>query len=124
MQPGLHWQGLGGDMLLRALRQHLEFHGGSQLRGARVTGLTTAHGRCSGVEFERNGQRSTIEADVVMLADGGFQANLDMLRKYISPAPEKLKTRGAGVSRGDAIRLAAEIGAARSEEHKYELTSL
>lgn len=111
MQPGLHWQGRGGDMLLRTLRHHLESHGGKLLRGARVTRLLTEQGRCTGVEYERRGERGTLQADLVMLADGGFQANLDMLRQYVSPAPEKLKQRGAGVSRGDAIRLAEEAGA-------------
>ncbi|KDC66341.1 FAD binding domain protein [Bordetella bronchiseptica MBORD591] len=112
MQPGLHWQGRGGDMLLRTLRQRLEADGGRLLRGARVTRLLMAQGRCAGVEYERHGARHAIEADLVMLADGGFQANMDMLRQYVSPAPEKLKQRGAGVSQGDAIRLAQEAGAA------------
>jgi len=114
LQPGLNWQGRGGDMLLRTLGQLLERHGGASLRGARALQLVMREGRCAGVDYERDGQTRTLEADVVMLADGGFQANLDMLRQYVSPAPERLKQRGAGVSRGDAIRMAAEVGAALS----------
>lgn len=112
MQPGLHWQGRGGDMMLRTLQHRLETQGGNVLRGAQVVRLLTGRDRCTGVEYQREGQLHTLDADLVMLADGGFQANLDMLRKYVSPAPEKLKQRGAGVSRGDAIRLAEEAGAA------------
>ncbi|PLC53954.1 hypothetical protein CR155_11025 [Pollutimonas nitritireducens] len=112
LQPGLNWQGRGGDMLLRTLRQLVTAHGGDMLLGARAVGLHMNDGRCSGVHYTRGGQTGTLEADLVMLADGGFQANLDMLRQYVSPAPERLKQRGAAVSRGDAIRLAADVGAA------------
>lgn len=114
LQPGLNWQGRGGDMLLRQLRQMLEARGGRLLRGAKVVRLLIDQGCCIGVEYKREGKIASVAADAVMLADGGFQANLEMLRNYVSPAPERLKQRGAGVSGGDAIRLAAEAGAALS----------
>lgn len=114
MKAGLNWQGRGGDVLLRTLRAHLIADGGRILLGARAVGLVMDGVRCAGVEYVRAGQVGRLETDVVMLADGGFQANLDMLKQYVSPAPERLKQRGAGVSRGDAIALAAEAGAALS----------
>lgn len=112
MKAGLNWPGRGGDVLLRLLRQQLEAAGGRIVLGARASGLLMNGARCAGVEYIRAGRPECLDADVVMLADGGFQANMDMLRRYVSPAPERLKQRGAGVSRGDAITLAAEAGAA------------
>ena len=48
-----------------------------------------------------------------MIADGGFQANLDMVRGFaISPAPEKLLARNGGTAMGVALRLAQSLGAA------------
>ncbi len=50
-----------------------------------------------------------------MIADGGFQANLDMLRTSgISPAPEKLLARNGGTAVGDGLRMAQALGAAVS----------
>lgn len=112
MKPGLNWQGRGGDMMLRTLQKKLEDYGSSILRGAKVVSLIMDNGHCCGVEFERRGHAGMLRADLVMLADGGFQANLDMLRKYVGPSPERIKQRGAGVSHGDAIRLAEQAGAA------------
>jgi len=112
MKPGLNWQGRGGDMMLRTLRKKLEDYGSTILCGTRVVSLIMENGRCCGVEFDRHGHPGSLRADLVMLADGGFQANLDMLRKYVGPSPERIKQRGAGVSKGDAIRLAEKAGAA------------
>ena len=47
-----------------------------------------------------------------MIADGGFQANLDMVRGFgISPAPEKLLARNGGTAVGDGLRMAQSSGA-------------
>jgi fumarate reductase flavoprotein subunit len=51
----------------------------------------------------------------VVIADGGFQANHDMLRKSgVSSAPEKLLARNGGTAIGDGLRMALGLGAAVS----------
>jgi fumarate reductase flavoprotein subunit len=51
----------------------------------------------------------------VVIADGGFQANLDMLRQSgVSSAPEKLLARNGGTAVGDGLRMALGLGAAPS----------
>ncbi len=51
----------------------------------------------------------------MVIADGGFQANLDMVRAFgISPAPEKLLPRNGGTAVGDGIKLAQSLGGAIS----------
>jgi fumarate reductase flavoprotein subunit len=112
LQPGLHWKGRGGDMLLRTLHDVLNANGGALILGAKATRLLTDGTRCTGLEYRQSGTTHTLHSDAVMLCDGGFQANLELLRQYVSPAPEKLKQRGAGVSRGDALRMALELDAA------------
>ena len=54
-----------------------------------------------------------LSAPAVVIADGGFQANLDMLRANgVSPAPEKLLARNGGTAVGDGLRMAQALGAA------------
>src|SRR5260370_42209935 len=50
----------------------------------------------------------------VVIADGGFQANLDLIRAHISPAPEKLLARNGGTATGDGLRMAQAGRAART----------
>src|SRR6185312_2533407 len=58
----------------------------------------------------------TIGAPAVVIADGGFTSNLDMLRQYaVSPAPEKLLARNGGAAVGDGMRMAQALGAQISE---------
>lgn len=110
-QFGMHWKGRGGDVLLRTLAERLAENGGQIERGAKVTALVMEGERCAGVEAEIGGNTRRIDADAVIIADGGFQANLEMVGQYISPAPEKLCQRNAETGRGDGIRMAAQAGA-------------
>ena len=112
MQPGLHWQGRGGDVMLRTLLSRLQQFGGAQVLGARARKLLMEGDRCKGVEVELGGRRIELQTPAVVLCDGGFQANLDLLREYVSPAPEKLKQRGAATGQGDALLMARDAGAA------------
>lgn len=106
-----YWQGRGGDVLLRTLANVLREAGGTILLGTRAVRLRMESGRCAGVEVERNGEPGTVHAANVVICDGGFQANHDLLRKYVSPAPEKVRQRGAGTANGDGLRMALEVGA-------------
>lgn len=111
LKSGLNWQGRGGDVMLRTLRERLEEQGGSLLQGARARRLIMEAGRCVGVEVDRQGRDEAIHAANVVLCDGGFQANMALLREFVSPAPEKLKQRGAATGAGDALLMAREVGA-------------
>jgi fumarate reductase flavoprotein subunit len=50
-------------------------------------------------------------AKSVVICDGGFHSNAELVREYISSAPEKLKQRNAGTGNGDGLRMAREAGA-------------
>jgi fumarate reductase flavoprotein subunit len=45
-----------------------------------------------------------------MVADGGFQASPDLMRRFISPAPEKVQMRNAGTGRGEGFRMVEAVG--------------
>jgi fumarate reductase flavoprotein subunit len=111
-KEGLDWEGRGGDVLLRRLEQNLAKRGGKMLRGTRVESLMMRDGHCVGVNAMQQGNPVSIEARAVIVADGGFGANLDMIRRHITPHADRLLIRGAMSATGDGIRMAEAAGAA------------
>ncbi len=111
LQGRTYWEGRGGDVMLRTLGGALKDLGGTLLLGARVVRLRMQDGRCVGLEMEQQGARVPVQADSVVLCDGGFQANHDLMKEFITPAPEKVKQRGAATGNGDGLRMARAVGA-------------
>lgn len=111
MQTGLHWQGRGGDVMLRTLAQRLDALGGTWLRGWQGRELLMEGTRCVGLMAQRDGAQRLLQSSAVLLSDGGFQANMDLMREFVSPAPQKIKQRGAGNGRGTALQMGRAIGA-------------
>ena len=107
-----YWHGRGGDVMLRTLHAELKKAGATLLLGTRALSLRMAGGQCVGVEAEQNGARVNLDARNVVISDGGFQANLDLVKEYISPAPEKIRQRNAQTAKGDGLKMAREVGAA------------
>lgn len=110
--PGLDWKGRGPDVMLRTLEGNLVKRGGTLLRATAARALLERDGRCCGVEAESHAGTRQFAARAVVLADGGFQGNLDIVGKNIAPAPAKLMQRGASTGRGDGLRMAQALGAA------------
>jgi fumarate reductase flavoprotein subunit len=108
---GLTWKDYGSDIALQRLGANFEKRQGRILRGHRATALRTDKG---GIVVETT--QGSFRAAAVVIADGGFQANPDMVRAFgISPAPEKLLARNGGTAVGDGIKLAQSLGAAITE---------
>lgn len=111
-RAGLHWPGRGTDVAVRRLIARLLERRGQLHRGTRAVELAMADGRCRGVFAERDGTRIEYAAGAVVLADGGFQADPELLARYITPAPDRLLQRNAKSGRGDGLRMALAVGAA------------
>jgi fumarate reductase flavoprotein subunit len=114
-EPGFpnHWPDKGADRLLDELERRILDNGGTVIWDTRARRLVMDGRRCVGVEVTgQDGAPRTIMASSVLLADGGFQGNPDLVRRYISPKPEALCTRGAGTGLGDGLQMAEEAGAA------------
>ncbi|HEY3918026.1 MAG TPA: FAD-binding protein [Stellaceae bacterium] len=118
-QPGLHWAGRAGDVMLRQLSAKLEALGGKFQRDLRARELILRDGRCTGIVAEGVNGMQRIEARAVVLADGGFQANPELLRRFVSPHPERLLQRNAKTGRGDGLLMAEAAGAALSEMDRF-----
>ena len=111
---GLTWQDYGADIALQRLEANFRKRQGRILRGSRARALKLVTGGIE-IEVEQAAGVKKLSAPAVVIADGGFQANLDMLRKSgVSPAPEKLLARNGGTAVGDGLRMALGLGAAPS----------
>jgi len=110
------WQGRGGDVLLRTLESSLNKRVGQVLRGKCAKELFLEDGICVGVSgFDLQGRAWSLNAKKTIIADGGFQTNLELLKGAISPAPEKVFQRNSRTGMGDGLKMAVNAGAALSE---------
>ena len=111
---GLYWDGYAGDVTLQKLEANLKKRGGVLLRGTKALALKL--GNPVAVEAEQAQKKMTFKAGAVVIADGGFQANPDMVREFISPAPDRLCQRHGRTATGDGLRMVQAVGAAASKE--------
>jgi fumarate reductase flavoprotein subunit len=109
------WQGRGPDLLLQGLERSLVRSGGELRRGYRATRLQMSAARCVGLAGDNFG----IDAAAVVIADGGFQADPELLRRAISPVPDRVAQRNARTGRGDGLRMAEQAGAAITGYHDF-----
>ena len=117
-RAGLHWPGRGGDVLLRTLEQRLVEHKGRVLRDSRVVRIERA-GPGFTLSVESESSSRDVTATAVVIADGGFQGNPEMLRAHVSVNPAALRQRGAGTGRGDGVKLATSLGGSFIEAGEF-----
>lgn len=108
---GLTWRGYAGDVALERLEENLRRRQCRVLRGMRARALELAS---DGIAVETDTAEGAVRlrAPSVVIADGGFQADFDLIRTHICSAPEKLLARNGGSATGDGLRMAQAVGAA------------
>ena len=83
--------------------------------------LTDESGAVIGVEAEgKTGNKVTVNAKAVILATGGFGANLDMVVQYKPDLAGFMTTNAAGIQ-GQGILMATEIGAATVDMEQIQI---
>src|SRR5690606_38076844 len=112
------WGGLtveawgGGPGLVDSLSAGVERDGGKILYDARALSLIADDDGVSGVRVRINGKTQDIKARRgVILASGGFQANVEWRTRYLGPNWDLAKVRGSRFNTGDGINMALAIGA-------------
>ena len=112
MLAGLDWPGHGPDEMIKTLTRKLLAAGGTLHRDAEALELLMDGAACKGMSV-RIGKNDPIQvsAKSVLIADGGFQGNPNMVGKYIAKRPDLLVQRSAGTATGDGIRMAEAAGA-------------
>src|SRR6202035_5267892 len=110
------WGGLtveawgGGPGLIDALYNAAERDGIEVWYESRAIKLISDDDGVRGVVVRKNGRTVNIEADSVVLASGGFEANAEWRTRYLGPGWDLAKVRGTRFNTGDGIRMALEIG--------------
>jgi fumarate reductase flavoprotein subunit len=111
------WRDMGPHRLVREMHAGFVARGGQFVGGARARGIIRARRRITGVEVERaGGARETIAGSAVVLADGGFQGNRELVARYITST---YCLRGSPSDRGDGLLMAQELGAATSNMNAF-----
>ena len=102
----------GGEGLSEALFQATLDHGIDVRYDANVVGLLTdEQGGVHGVRVRGEDGFDDVDAGAVVLAAGGFEANVEMRTRYLGPGWELAKVRGTRHNTGGAIQAALAAGA-------------
>jgi len=111
-----------GSYLVPILEQNVEERGIQILLNTTAKQiLTDADGAAAGVEAEAaDGHKVTVNAKAVVLATGGFGANLDMVVKY-KPDLEGFVTTNAPGALGQGIDMATAVGAATIDMDQIQI---
>ena len=102
--------GAAGEIMAR-LTARLAERGGVLRLATRARELIMQDGAAVGVVAQCDGAVESILGRATVIADGGFQANMELMRRFISPRPESLLQRGAATGRGDGLTMAQAAGA-------------
>jgi fumarate reductase flavoprotein subunit len=120
-KPGLVHPGRGPDVVLTRLAAALVARGMRLQRGAKAVDVrceadgfvvTTLHGG----EF---GELSHTATRAVVFADGGFQANPELVTRHITPDRAGLLQRNAETGKGSCLDIATRLGAEISELRSF-----
>ncbi len=101
----------GGKALMNAYYATAERLGISILYDATAEDLELRDGFFTSVTFDHHGTRRTARARAVVLASGGYQANLDWLIQSWGPAAENFIIRGTPYNKGRMLRAMLDHGA-------------
>ncbi len=101
----------GGKGLMNSYYATAEALGVDVLYNANVVDLKIEAGHFTSAAVEWCGKRHAVEADAVVVAAGGFQANIDWLREYWGEAADNFIIRGTPYDRGRLLRVLLDNGA-------------
>jgi fumarate reductase flavoprotein subunit len=128
---GLQWDGGGPDLALRQLKRRFLELGGTYRNRHRATALLISNDRVVGVKVVTpDSSARALEGGAVVLADGGFQANSEMVNRYIGPNVfQRIKLCAVDTGTGDGIQMAEAAGAKLIQMdafygHSFSLDSL
>lgn len=101
----------GGKALMNSYYRTAQKMGVAISYGTEVQDLEIKDGQFSKAIVVQSGKRSVIRAKTVVLASGGFQGNLEWLKKEWGPAAENFIVRGSPYDKGRMLRIMLDNGA-------------
>ena len=100
----------GGDYI-RAGENKAKLLGVEILLNSPVEELLLEDGRVAGIKGTSNGAAMTIKSKAVVIATGGFAANVDMRQEYDDTLIDSLPTTNTPAATGDGIKMAEAVDA-------------
>jgi tricarballylate dehydrogenase len=100
----------GGRGELNRLYRTAEDLGITLLYDTPVTALRIDNGFFLSATVQHKGETQEIRGRSFVAAAGGFEANLELLKKYWGPAADNFLIRGTPFNRGDVLRMLLEKG--------------
>jgi fumarate reductase flavoprotein subunit len=105
------WRDAGPDTTLTRLWRSFLHDGGTFQPAVRARRLEMDNGRVAGVHVERpDGSSKLIRCRAAIMADGGFQANRELMRKY-GVVKHSYRLLGSPNDVGDCLLMAIGVGA-------------
>ena len=101
----------GGKGLMNSYYAKAEELGVDILYDATVVDLAIDKGQFTSAAVELGGRTQSIKARAVVVAAGGFQANIDWLREYWGEAADNFIIRGTPYDKGRLLRVLLDAGA-------------
>jgi tricarballylate dehydrogenase len=108
----------GGKALINSYYRRIDALGIPVLYEATVTGFEFDGLRCTGVIVESAGAEHRFEAASVVVASGGFEANIGWLQRYWGDAALNYHIRGPRTNDGLVLARLLEAGAASAGEER------
>jgi tricarballylate dehydrogenase len=108
----------GGGAIVEKLSAAAKQAGVKILYQTSAVRLRMVEGHVCGLDIQSGDAATTLDADAIVLACGGFQGNATMMGAQFGPAGETIKriSPGTRFDTGDGIRMATEHGASVSGE--------
>lgn len=103
----------GGRALMNAYYRTAESLGVVISYDTEVLDLMVEGGKFTAARVTRDNREHTIKAKAVVLASGGFQANLQWLKEEWGPAAENFIVRGSPYDKGRMLRVMLDKGASQ-----------
>ena len=101
----------GGKALMNSYYASADRAGIHAVYDAEVVGLDIDGGECRAASVRVDGRTETIRARAVVVAAGGFEANVDWLREIWGDAADNFIIRGTPYNRGTVLKLLLDAGA-------------
>jgi len=101
----------GGKALVNAYYEEIERLGVDVLYEAEVCDIVPGEAGAISVAYEHNGAAKTLEAGAVVVASGGFEANIDWLAENWGDAAQNFAIRGTAYNKGRSMAALMDRGA-------------
>jgi tricarballylate dehydrogenase len=100
----------GGRGALNALYRRAEALGVTVIYDSPVTALTIDNGYFMSAAIRHNGKVASLRGRALVAAAGGFEANIEWLKKYWGAAADNFLIRGTPYNRGEVLRMLLDAG--------------